>query len=298
MMLFTLLSCLGNDEPKFETYNGQEIKYLFGFAYVGSLVDQEFVAKAGETLDIEFGIRDPNGDDFEMWFPSAPAGLNFLKDDTKGTWTVPTNYHQEFATFQVLAVDEHGAAGSLFLNYFLDGVEITTGTRGILSGWINTVSGDVRLRLQYEGCEFLGGSWEDPSSVPLQLDVIEPCENCDLAYEIQGFHFGEIFEEEGISENPNDSGQVPNETPDTGDMEEEEPEEFGCRNLFDLRSFGVAYAKNWNTGYQDTILMYREPIWAPQGIGQVQGTELSFTMEVYTEDSLYEEEEGEFDIPF
>ena len=185
MILLSLLSCFGNDEPKFETYNGQKIKYLLGFAYVGSLADQEFVVRAGETLEMDFGIRDPNGDDFEMWFPYAPEGLDFPRNETKGAWTVPTSYHQEFVTFQVLAVDEHGAAGSIFLNYFLEGVQITQGTRGLLSGWIDTVSGDVRLRLQYEGCEFLGGSWDEPSAVPLTLTSLEPCENCDLAYEIR-----------------------------------------------------------------------------------------------------------------
>ena len=56
-MIFLLLSCMGNDEPKFETYNGQPIKYLLGFAYVGSLMDQEFVVEAGETLDMGWHSR-------------------------------------------------------------------------------------------------------------------------------------------------------------------------------------------------------------------------------------------------
>lgn len=302
MILLSLLSCFGNDEPKFETYNGQKIKYLLGFAYVGSLADQEFVVRAGETLEMDFGIRDPNGDDFEMWFPYAPEGLDFPKNETKGTWTVPTSYHQEFATFQVLAVDEHGAAGSIFLNYFLEDVQITQGTRGLLSGWIDTVSGDVRLRLQYEGCEFLGGSWDDPSAVPLTLTSLEPCENCDLAYEIEGFNFGETFED------PNDTGNIqdsatPSEEENEQENGQEEPddwwetEEFACRNLFDLNSIRIAHAKNWDEGYQDTALMYREPLWVPQGTSQIQGTELSFTMEIYTDEVLYEEED-DFGIPF
>lgn len=284
-------SCLGNDEPKFETYNGQPIKYLFGFAYVGSLMDQEFVVEAGETLDMEFGIRDPNGDSFEMWFPAAPEGLDFLKDETKGTWTVPQVYHQEFATFQVLAVDERGAAGSLFLNYYINGVEIPRGTRALLSGWINTATHDVRLRLQYEGCEFLGGNWDHPASVPLSVTPVENCQNCDLAYHIEGFSFTENTQ----GETSVDSG----DNSDTGISNEEPPDPYGwgCRNLFDLQDLQIAFADNWDEGYQNTVLLYREPLWVPQGTGDIEATEFSFTLELYTEETLYEEEDV-FGMPF
>ena len=34
-----------------------KIKYLLGFAYVGSLADQEFVVQAGETLEMDLVSR-------------------------------------------------------------------------------------------------------------------------------------------------------------------------------------------------------------------------------------------------
>ena len=35
-------------------------------------------------------------------------------------------------------------------------------------------------------------AWDDPSAVPLTLTSLEPCENCDLAYEIKD-SIGEIL---------------------------------------------------------------------------------------------------------
>ena len=176
-----------------------------------------------------------------------------MKDETKGTWTVPKEYHREFATFQVLAVDERGATGSLFLNYFIDGVEIPKGTRGLLSGWINTATEDVRLRLQYEGCEFLGGDWDHPASVPLSLTSIETCQNCDFSYEIQGFTFGENDDLE--SETTDDSG----ETFDTGTSSEESAEpSLGCRNLFDLEFDTNRLCRKIGMRATKTLLSYLE----------------------------------------
>ena len=144
-------------------------------------------------------------------------------------------------------------------------------------------------------------STEEPQNQEVSNEET-PEENVDQP-EVEAEASPEVEENPEPEQEPAESQEPDPEPIDLSPAEEEDPddwwetEEFACRNLFDLNSIRIAHAKNWDEGYQDTALMYREPLWVPQGTSQIQGTELSFTMEIYTDEVLYEEED-DFGIPF
>ncbi len=122
MMAF-LLACTGaNEPPRFESYNGLKVKYLFGFAYPDGELGEELIVSAGERFDISIDVSDADGDEIELLFPQAPLGWSFEANSRKGYWMVPETYWSDHITLQVLAVDENGGASAMFLTYYLNDV--------------------------------------------------------------------------------------------------------------------------------------------------------------------------------
>ena len=134
MIVSTLLlsACqLGaNDPPKFSTYNGEDVNYLFGLAYV-SLFEPERVS-VGEHYEMNVEVSDPDGDQVELLVPGAPPGLTMDKRSHRGAWHVPEDLWTDYFTVQLIAVDERGGSDALFLTFEVAGVELDTGDEPIV----------------------------------------------------------------------------------------------------------------------------------------------------------------------
>lgn len=148
LLALTLLSCdvRPNDPPRFQSFNGQDIRYILGFA---TFRDLELVlqTKVGASVDMEVEIRDPNGDELQMLFPLAPPGMDWEADSLSGTWNVPEDYWQPFTQIQVLAVDDRGAADVLFVPFAVEGALVDSGDFSFDGGAWFGEGGDHRRHL-------------------------------------------------------------------------------------------------------------------------------------------------------
>ena len=106
----------GNSPPKFQTFNDEKVKYLFGIAYLQSSIFQGIPVEPNTRWNFTIEVSDVNGDDVEILFPSAPGVIEFDQETRTGYWDIPPDVPNYYPSVQVLAVDEHGASDVLFLN--------------------------------------------------------------------------------------------------------------------------------------------------------------------------------------
>ncbi len=187
LLALTLLSCdvRPNDPPRFQSFNGQDIRYILGFATFRNL---EFVlqTKVGASVDMEVEIRDPNGDKLQMLFPLAPPGMDWEADSLSGTWNVPEDYWRPFTQIQVLAVDDRGAADVLFVPFAIEGALVDSGDFSFDGGaWFGegvitdgTYTGLLAWGNATSGCVW---AWPQVASTPA-----EGCPACDVTLELAG----------------------------------------------------------------------------------------------------------------
>ena len=90
-ILIQLLGCNigGNEPPRFKSFNGEEVKYLFGIAYIQSYIFEGNTVYPGTRWDIDIEVSDSNGDDVEILFPSAPGVFEFNQETQSGYWDIP-----------------------------------------------------------------------------------------------------------------------------------------------------------------------------------------------------------------
>lgn len=105
MILLALLACTTNQPPKFLTVNGVEVKYIFDTPLL--LDGPSPTTSLGDTLTLEVGLRDREGDAVRLWWSNAPPGFVADPDSTTATWTVPEDYWSGFAQLTVVAEDDH-----------------------------------------------------------------------------------------------------------------------------------------------------------------------------------------------
>ncbi len=98
-----------NRAPLFMTFMGEPVvQELFDDPYV----DRGFTFSPGETVDIDIEVRDPEGQDVELWFPQAPPGLSFEPEARKGTWNVPEDFPAAWWTLVIIAQDSGDPSGA------------------------------------------------------------------------------------------------------------------------------------------------------------------------------------------
>ena len=117
LTLLTHLSCadtieasLENDPPQIITVNGVRPTDVFGFLVV---VDQQgaltgtgpLVVRPGEDFEIELDVIDPDNDAIKVWFPWAPADMDFDPTSLTGVWHVPTDVATQIQLSIVLEDD-------------------------------------------------------------------------------------------------------------------------------------------------------------------------------------------------
>ena len=78
MLLTGCIQVVGNQPPTLTKVNGK--RHVRGERWF--LLDV-----AGESeVRLELEVHDPEGHDVLVWFPRAPAGLDFAPEDHAGTW--------------------------------------------------------------------------------------------------------------------------------------------------------------------------------------------------------------------
>ncbi len=253
----------GNTPPKFKTFNGEEVKYLFGFAYLPSSVFAPTVLQPNTRWDIEVEVSDANGDDVEILFPSAPGTIYFDQDSHSGYWDIPSSAPNPYPSLQVLAVDAQGASDVLFLNIEVfqewDTGLLDTGFRNDWSGEGPHLVGDFNIETDLDGSiQFLDPfgrckiTWAEVEGVQT-----EPCEQCIHTWK---FH-----------------------------LQNGEPE---TRQRSCLETLNTLESKAWNVGWSEAVewngvhftspVMYRHSTagWMPSGPGQVEQNRFSFTLDL------------------
>lgn len=105
MILFALLACTTNQPPKFLTVNGVKVKYIFDTPI---LLDGPYPETSlGETLQLDIGLRDREGDKVRLWWSNAPPGFVGDPESTTATWTVPEDFWAGAVNLTVVAEDDH-----------------------------------------------------------------------------------------------------------------------------------------------------------------------------------------------
>lgn len=258
----------GNSPPRFKTFNGEEVKYLFGIAYLQSSVFEGVLVDPGTKWNITVEVSDANGDDIEILFPSAPGVLEFDQETHTGYWDIPDEVPNYYPALQVLAVDEQGASDVLFVNLevkqdwdsgawdsglwdtgwweepYYSGGPYLTGDINVENGFV----GSVEYRNPALQCRI---TWQY-----VEGHSIENCEWCERTWKINLQH--------GTVETRPDS----------------------CRNaLSSLES------QEWNIGWTSSVLwnnlQYENPVfldhptagWTPMGQGQLEGNRFGFTLQ-------------------
>ena len=173
----------GNNPPKFQQFNDIDVRYLFGIAFLP--FDTYLSASTGEQVDFDIKVRDSDGDDISLFFPSAPVGLHFSSDAKTGYWQVPEEPIAEYAPFQIVAVDEHGASDVLFVDYTIDNFLYDTGD--FLSFFTTKLYGEANVENGWSGTihlftDFLPCQWTWTQSTAVQNS---DCEYCTKAWTIQ-----------------------------------------------------------------------------------------------------------------
>ena len=207
---------------------------------------EEIFVTAGERFNIEIEVSDADGHDVELLFPNAPLGLNFESTQRKGYWDVPQSYFSDHVTLQILAVDEKGGAGVLFVTHHLNEVELPG--RGLSASVWGTIDQSTSTAEVY----YAYNEWCQWSSNSVALDVIEPCPDCTHSWSLnvalssseECFSIGEATRL--------DIGWAPTLTVD-----------------------GVELT--------DVMLMKHDDQWSYAGTGSWEEDKLSFNMQMYTE---------------
>lgn len=249
----------GNTPPRFHFFNERKAKYLFGFAYL----ENPWIAEAvpsGARWTFSVDVSDANGDTLDILFPSAPGEIHFDTDTMTGYWDVPEDPLQDYATLQVLAVDEHGASDILFVELEISGAWDTGWDTS--EEWYFTqpwLEGDIRVENR-----FLGQiDWMDPdhrckitwSNVDGQ--EIAPCENCERSWQFQ------------LTQ-----GDAATSLPDCAE------------SLTRLES--TTHEIGWATAVEDNDMTFSNSIlyhhpdsgWIPAGNGSLQQQRLQFTLKL------------------
>ena len=178
-MLFLSACKLGaNDPPKFNKFNGEDVNYLFGLAYV-SLFEPERVS-VGERYEMSVEVSDPDGDQVELLVPAAPPGLTMDKHRHEGFWQVPEELWTDYFTVQLIAVDERGGSDALFLTFAVEGVDLDTGLEEIVYQLMlelpadSSATGRVELFNPLQECSEI---WTG-----IQALSIEACDQCEHSW--------------------------------------------------------------------------------------------------------------------
>ena len=256
MWTLLLMSCQigGNNPPRFQTFNDIDVKYIFGIAYIPPTT--ELSAKRGERVDWDINVRDADGDSIELLFPSAPATVHFDSTATTGYWQVPENPILDYAGFQVVAVDEHGASDVLFVDYLIEDFIYDTGEwltyfNTKLYGEINIENGWAGAIHFYTDITDCTWTWAETTG-----QIIEPCPYCSKTWSVS------LGRGEPLNENCEDFADV---------LEGFEKIDIGWTQeaLID----GVTYP--------NPVFMYDElEGWLPNGRGSVQGNVFSFEIDL------------------
>ena len=278
--LLALMACnlSGNNPPRFQSINGREVKYLFGFAYLAN-PEEIFTAEAGESVTIDIEVTDINGDDIELLFPRAPAGWEFDSSASSGVWNVPEEPLGYYYSLQALAIDEHGASDILHFDYGIAGFwdsgqwdtafdfeDILGDVQYVLKGNGNVENGfDGTLTLEAQS-DFCSMIWE--YSQPYG-EAIDTCPACTKAWKIRPNrgeiiqnNCQEIFEAYELSISADELSLLV-----------EIPAEI---------SLGWTPSFSWNSIiYEDAILYQTDDLWLPYGIGSIQNNRLAFSLNLY-----------------
>jgi len=254
MIPLILLACQAGDNlpPRFETVNGEEIRYLFGFPI--SRVFEDFVAEAGDIVELDIGVKDPNYDDISLLFPSAPPGLDFDSHERSGTIEITADYPLPFVELYVMALDERGASSLLVLGFptfqakeedgfkffhvFMEGSgDVSDG----FSGTVSIASGEIPCR------------WEWAS---VSGDEMENCPFCTHTWVL-------------------DLGEGAEVLGDCSLFEEE------LSGLGELKIGWAESADIEDIQYQNPVFVWDEELdWIPAGQGQIIDNQFDFTFDV------------------
>lgn len=268
--LFTLLlgcNLGGNTPPKFKKFNGEEVKYLFGFAYVPSSVFEPEVVTANTRWNISVEVSDANGDDVTISFPSAPGQIEFNQDNKTGYWDIPIDVVDYYPTLQVLAVDEQGASDILI--YPLE----------IFQQWDTGLwdTGDWRDDWGFEGPHLIGDFRVDETTGNIEGSVqfLGPQQRCKITWS----------EVTGTREEPCElcehSWQL---VLREGSPETSQPSCLDTITQFEDQSWGFGWAENvqWEGLNYQSPLLYNHPTagWVPFGQATFQQQRFSFQLDL------------------
>ena len=259
----------GNTPPKFHTINGEEVKYLFGFAYVPSTIFTPLVVEPGTRWDISIEVSDSNGDDVEILFPEAPGQINFNQETKKGYWNIPAEVVDYFPTLQILAVDDKGASDILIYP-----LEITQEWD---SGMWDT--GNMRDEWMLQDSHLVGefSINEIDNRIQGEMAFLAPYQRCKITW----------TETEGSSVTPCDlcthSWTV---TIQRGTPESTQPNCLETQQQLEADVWNVGWANtvNWNGLQYESPLLFEHPTagWIPFGQATVQQGHFSFKMDLDT----------------
>jgi hypothetical protein len=257
MWLIMILACKlgGNNPPRFQQFNGIDVKYLFGIAYIPET--EYLYANTGDKVEWDIKVRDADGDAIELLFPGAPATVHFDSDSTTGYWQVPDSPISDYAGFQIVAVDERDASDVLFVNYIIEDYVYDTGewlsifsTKlygeiNVENGWI----GEINFTTDIINCTW---SWSETIGYEDSL-----CPNCIKTWTIE------------LRRGTQTSGEC-------GDLEE---------LLNEIEQLKIGWAPSATIDgihYSNPIFQYVDGEgWIPNGNGSLIGNRLNFELELY-----------------
>jgi hypothetical protein len=248
-----------NKPPKFQSVNGEKVKFLLGIAYMPN--DFYLEAELGGRLELELDVVDRQGDDFQVLIPGAPPGLDFPPDGLTGHWDVPEDYWDGFVLLEVVVQDERGAADVLYIPVLVPGTD--SGDSGFFPGasgvWVGdgalddagAFSGMLAWGNLVTGCVW---AWTDTAGA----QVTDDCPDCDVAWRLDG-DAAQRFDGECTADE--------NATPTRS-------------------GFGVGFASSLTIqGFELTDVVLIDPDgtgeWLPVGEGELTDTSFSFEAGVF-----------------
>ncbi len=110
MIAWWLAACAlaPNGDPVVVSVNDVAIRTFLGVPFLA----ESLPVTGGEVLPLRVDVRDPDGDPVSLWWPWAPAGLDFPPEAREGTWTVPTDERLVPDALVLLAVDDRDPPGT------------------------------------------------------------------------------------------------------------------------------------------------------------------------------------------
>lgn len=124
-----LAACVpGNSPPRFLSFNGVEVqRSLFGG---NAFIEVPLSMEPGAVLELELEVREPEGQDVEIWLPKAPPGMDWPYDGLQGTWTIPDDWDQPYTMLGIIVRDTapQPASSVLYVGFvWWEGMEWETG---------------------------------------------------------------------------------------------------------------------------------------------------------------------------